>query len=193
MHLRSGNCGLEPTGEPTVPATQSDGRLERVPNPAQSSLTRRHVLAGAAGIALLLTGCTTGAPREPEPAPRDPLADLMDEHVALAAAYSEAITAAPTDPRLPGLAGNVTQHITALAGALAVPPPSADAEPTASPGATESTGTAPDPGTLVSGIRDGESALAARCRELALSQKSARAPLLASLAAAHGCAAEVLG
>jgi uncharacterized protein involved in copper resistance len=164
-----------------------------VPNPAQTPLTRRHVLAGAAGIALLLTGCTTGAPRAPEPAPRDPLAALMDEHAALAAAYSEAITAAPTDPRLPGLAGNVAQHITALAGALAVAPPSAGAEPTASPSATEATDHAPDPAALVSGIRDGESALAARCRELALSQNSVRAPLLASLAAAHGCAAAVLG
>lgn len=185
-----GNCGLEPTGEPTAGATQSGGRLERVPSPARTQLTRRHIFAGAAGLALLVAGCTTGAPHEPAPAPRDPLADLLDEHLALASAYAAAITAAPNDARLPGLAGNVTQQISALAGALALPTP---ATPSALSDPAESPQPQSEPAALITGVRDSETLLAAHSTQLALTQTSQRAPLLASLAAAHQCAAQVLG
>ncbi|WP_267130043.1 hypothetical protein [Cumulibacter manganitolerans] len=40
---------------------------------------------------------------------------------------------------------------------------------------------------------ESESALAAQCRGLAISQPARRAPLLASLAASHATAAAVLG
>lgn len=149
-------------------------------------VTRRHVLAGVAGVATVLAGCTTGAPRQPTPAPRDPLADLLDEHLALAAAYARAIPAHPEDPRLAGLADNATGHIDALAGALATaPPPTTAAEaPTTTPGA--------GPAGLLLELRERETALADRCSQLALTESARRAPLLASIATAHRCAATVL-
>ena len=169
-----------------------------MPNRAQTPLTRRRVLAGAAGIAVLLVGCTTGAPHESPPAARDPLADLMDNHLALATAYAAAIRATPADARLPALADNVARHIVALAGALAVPAPEAD-ELSAAPTATDSApaegapGAGGTAGALVTALRDQETALAAHSRTLALGQKPNRAPLLASIAASHQCAVEVLG
>ena len=174
-------------------------------NLAQTVLTRRRVLTGTAGIALLLAGCTTGAPHKPDPTPRDPLADLMDEHVALRSTYSAAIATAPDDPRLPPLADHVAQHITALAGTLAVPPPSAADPSAADPSAADRSttdpgsgtaapsGSAADPAALIAALRDAENAVATHSRALALTQKPQRAPLLASIATAHQCAAEVLG
>lgn len=179
---------------PTPAATQPGGRLDRVPNPAPIPLTRRRLLAGAAGLALLITGCATGAPRAPDPAPRDPLADLLDEHVSLAAAYRAAATELPDDPRLPGLGANLEQQITALAGALAVPAPPVPTPAAGEAGAAEPSASvsAADPATLVGTLRERETQLATQCGQLALQQQTDRAPLLASLCAAHRCAAEVL-
>lgn len=166
-----------------------------MPHPAQTSFTRRQILVGVAGVALL-AGCTTGPPVEPEPVRPDPLAELLDEHVALAAVYTQALASGAADARLTGLAGNLDQHIQALAGALAVPQPSVPSATSGStstpPGTEPGSGAVPDPVAQLGPIRDGEAALAARTRELAIGQRPQRAALLASIAAAHQCAVEVL-
>ncbi|WP_228389578.1 hypothetical protein, partial [Cumulibacter manganitolerans] len=91
-----------------------------MPDPLAARLTRRHVLAGAAALTLTLAGCTTGAPAPAATPPKDPLEDLLAAHVALRSAYDVAVATVAGDTRLAPLRANVDQHVTALAGALAV-------------------------------------------------------------------------
>lgn len=164
-----------------------------MPDKPPATLTRRSLLAGSAVLAVTLAGCTTGAPKPvPEP-PRDPLQDLLDAHVSLLSAYDDAIAAVPADTRLAGLRANTDQHVGALAGALAVRPPSSSAAPGPASGATgPASAPPPDPATLVPALAQQEAAVAAQARELAISEPAERAPLLASIAASHAGASVVL-
>ncbi|WP_134323127.1 hypothetical protein [Cumulibacter soli] len=154
-----------------------------MPISAQSPLSRRQVLLASGGLALALAGCTTRAPQEPEPAPPDPLAELIDDHLELAAGYEAAIASAPSDA-LTGLAQNVQEQISALAGALALR--AGDV-----PSPTPPSDTA-DPAAALGTVIDLEQTLVTKCGELALTQPAQRAPLLAALSASHQEAVEVL-
>ncbi|MFV0534031.1 MAG: hypothetical protein ACK5MR_10300 [Cumulibacter sp.] len=156
-----------------------------MPISAQSPLSRRQVLLASGGLALALAGCTTRAPQEPEPAPPDPLAQLLDDHLELAAGY-EVATASATSDALTGLAQNVQEQISALAGALAL---RAGDTPSASPPSDTAQA---DPAAALATVIDLEEALAITCGELALTQPAQRAPLLAALSASHQEAVEVL-
>ena len=82
----------------------------------------------------------------------------------------------------------VQQQISALAAALAIAPPSTPSAPSSSAPSAPAT----DAAALVTGLAQSESATSAQCRELAISQKAQRAPLLASLAASHQAASVTL-
>lgn len=157
-----------------------------------SLLSRRQLLAGTAVLGVALAGCTGAPVPAPQP-PRDPLEDLLDEHVALRDQYDSAIPIAAGDTRLAGLRANVDEHVAALAAALAMTPPSGSAASSASRSDSSSAPPAPpDPATLVASLAQAEGALHAHCRELAIAQRAERAPLLASLTASHSAAAGAL-
>jgi len=145
---------------------------------------RRQLLGAAAGLATL-TGCGL-FDDEPAPVPPpDALQPVLDEALALAAAYDRAVTA---DPGLfATLAGNHRSHATELARLIgATLPPSAPAA-SSPPAASSSSG--------------GEAAAELRKKELA-AQKTAtaavrattteRAALVGSIAAARAAHAEAL-
>ena len=188
MHQWSGNCDVEPTGVPVRIAMRCPGIIEPMPHLRDTLLTRRVVLAGSAALMAALAGCSTGAPKPAPAPPKDPLENLLDAHVTLRTAYDDAIVAVPTDARLPALRGNVEQQISALAAALAIAPPSTPPAPSSSAPSAPAT----DAAALVTGLAQSESATSAQCRELAISQKAERAPLLASLAASHQAASVTL-
>lgn len=190
MHLRTGNCVAKPTGDVTGGATRPAGTLEHVQNSHRLALNRRQLLIGSAGAALLVAGCSTAAPRLPEPAPIDPLQELLDEQVALERTYRLA-RVADADPVLHSLADNASEHVLALANALAMPAPTADSSPSATSDAT-ATHAPTDPAQLRVLLRDGETLAAARCVEAALHAPRERVALLAALSASHHCAAQVL-
>lgn len=152
-------------------------------------LSRRQLLAGTVVLGAALAGCTGAPVPAPEP-PRDPLEDLLDEHVTLRDQYDAALAVTADDARLLGMRANVDEHVAALAAALAMAPPATSASGSASSGTASEP--PPDPAAQRTGIVELEKALSLRCRELAISQPAERAPLLASLTASHNAAAGAL-
>jgi hypothetical protein len=148
--------------------------------------TRRRVLtvtAGAALSATALSGCGL-FDVEPEPAPEpDPLQPLLDEALALAAAYDRAALAQPDlAERLAPLAADHRAHATELARVIG-----ADA-PSAAPGASA----APDPGQTARELRAAEQNAARTATLSARTVPSERAALVGSIAACRATHAEAL-
>jgi len=149
--------------------------------------TRRRVLGLAAGAGLgvtTLSGCglLDDGP-EPTPAP-DPLQPLLDEALALAAAYDRAALALPAlAARLTPLAADHRAHAAELARVIGVTLPSAPAAPASSgPAVTET----------LAGLRQAEQA-GQRNAVAACGQAPApRAALLGSIAASRATHIEAL-
>lgn len=148
------------------------------------TVSRRAMLAGAGVLAAGLAGCTTAAPRPEPEAPADPLEALLEAQTALVSAYDAAIMLLPAEARLAGLRTNAAEHAKAIAGALAAVLPSSSSAAGSS--------AVPDPASVLADLASRESVLATQCRQLAISEPAKRAPLLASMSAAHSAAAAVL-
>lgn len=110
----------------------------RQPVPDERRLSRRHAIAGVAGLAALgaaglaFAGCTSQPATESatELVSSDPLGPLYNETRLLISRYDEAMTAAPT---LNGLLGPLREenrrHLIALASMIGIPTPSIAAGP----------------------------------------------------------------
>lgn len=158
----------------------------------RTMLSRRSVLcAGAAALALVATGCTVDTPDPPAPPPPDPLEALLEVHTDLLAQYDAAVSAQPDlAPRLAPLRKNIAEHVTALAGAQAIEPPSATATPTDAVSTSPSESIAPpppDPITMLAALRASEVSARTATTEHIAETTVARAPLLGSIAACHAC------
>ncbi len=149
--------------------------------------SRRRLFGAAAGAALgagALSGCGL-FDDDPEPAPApDPLQPVLDEALALAAAYERAVVAPPgLGARLTPLAADHRAHADELARVIGRPLPSAPAAPASS---------GPRAAETVAGLRRAELAAqktaAAACRRA----PAARAALVGSIAACRATHAEAL-
>lgn len=127
-----------------------------------------------------LTGCD---PFNQEPPPPDPLAPMVDEALALAAAYRDAAT---THPTLAGRLAPITEahsaHAAELARITKAAPPSA--APTAS--------TPADSDATLTRLREREQAASESATRACLAAPAGRAALLASIAAARASHLEAL-
>jgi len=147
---------------------------------------RRHLIGAAAGGALgatALAGCGL-FDDDPEPAPPDALQPVLDEALALAAAYDRAVLAEPgLAKRLTPLADDHRAHAAELARVIGKPLPS---------GAPASGAPDGDAAGAVAALRKAEQAAqktaAAACR----TAPAARAGLTGSIAAARAAHAEAL-
>jgi hypothetical protein len=160
--------------------------------------TRRAVLGaaglGAAGLSAAVLGAAGLAGcglfgDHPEPTAADPLRALLDEAVALAAAYDRMLIAQPDlSGRLTPLADDHRAHATELARVLGITVPSA--APTAA---------SPDPATAgpgaartVAGLRKAEQAAQKTASAACLRAPVDRAALTGSIAACRATHAEAL-
>ncbi|MDI6097577.1 hypothetical protein QLQ12_03050 [Actinoplanes sp. NEAU-A12] len=130
-----------------------------------------------------LAGCGV-FDREPEPAPQpDPLQPLLDESLALAAAYDRAIAAQPgLATRLTPLAEDHRAHATELARVIGT------AVPSAAPSASAPASTADTVATLRKAEQAGQKTAVAVCQ----AAPAARAALAGSIAACRATHAEAL-
>ena len=145
--------------------------------------TRRVFLGVAAAGSTALAGCGLfdGAPA-PEPTP-DPLQPLLDEALALAAAYARAILAQPgLAARLTPMAEDHRAHVTELAKAIGTAPPSAGPSAPAGTGAAETTAT----------LRKAELAAQKTAVAACKAAPAGRAALTGSIAACRATHAEAL-
>jgi hypothetical protein len=148
---------------------------------------RRHLIGVAAGGALTATapaGCGLFDSDPEPPPPPDALQPVLDEALALAAAYDRAVLAQPgLAKRLTPLAEDHRTHAAELSRVIGKPVPSA------APSAGASSGDAAD---SVAALRKAEQAAqktaAAACR----TAPAARAGLAGSIAAARAAHAEAL-
>jgi hypothetical protein len=153
--------------------------------------SRRRVLGvtGAGLGATVLTGCGLfeGDP-EPPKAP-DPLQPLLDEALALAAAYDQATVTQPgLARRLTPLADDHRAHAAELARVIGAPLPSASAIPSESPSSAGSIAA----NTAISDLRKAEQA-AQKTATAACRQASAeRVALVGSIAACRATHTEAL-
>ncbi|MBG0559891.1 hypothetical protein [Actinoplanes aureus] len=149
--------------------------------------TRRRVLsvAGTAVGAATLTGCGL-FDDEPEPAPEpDPLQPLLDEALALAAAYDRAIAAQPDlGVRLTSLAEDHRAHAAELARLIGTALPSASAAPSSSASATD--------GDTTADLRKAEQAAQKTAVAACRTAPRERAALVGSIAACRATHAEAL-
>ncbi|MEU4426205.1 hypothetical protein AB0F81_36760 [Actinoplanes sp. NPDC024001] len=141
--------------------------------------------AGALTSAAALAGCGI-FDDEPEPQPEpDPLQPLLDEALALAAAYDRAIAAQPDlSARLTPLAEDHRAHAAELAGLIGATLPSAVAAPSASVSATDGD----TPAELRKAEQAGQKNAVAACR----TAPRERAALVGSIAACRATHAEAL-
>lgn len=147
---------------------------------------RRHLIGVAAGGALggtALAGCGL-LDDDPEPAPPDALQPMLDEALALAAAYDRAVLAEPgLAKRLTPLADDHRAHAAELARVIGKPLPSG------APASGPSNGGAADSlATLRKAEQAAQKSAAAFCRTAPV----ARAALTGSIAAARAAHAEAL-
>jgi hypothetical protein len=149
--------------------------------------TRRGLLASAAtvGAAGTLAGCGILDHGPDRPTAPDPLQPVLDEAVALAAAYDRAAASRPElAKRLTPLAADHRAHIAALAGVIGRGTPSA--------GASAASSSGPGGASPLAGLRAAEQAAqrtaAAACR----TAPAARAALVGSIAACRATHAEAL-
>ncbi|MGN9776767.1 hypothetical protein ACTMS0_13520 [Micromonospora sp. H33] len=147
-------------------------------------MIRAGALLALGGAVAPLTGCDPFDRGEP-PAP-DPLAPLVDEALALAAAYREAATAHPAlAGRLTPIAEAHAAHAAELARVARVTLPSATAP--ATPGAP-----AVDPDAALAALRDREKAARETATRACAEAPAERAALLASVTAARATHLEAL-
>ena len=155
--------------------------------------TRRRVLAGAGALTATATlaGCGLFGDEEPEPAPApDPLQPLLDEALALAAAYDRAVLAqAALSVRLTPIAGNHRAHAAALAQLIGAALPSGAAAPSASAVAPPSGSAAVVLARLRTAEQAGQKAAVQACR----ATTPERAALVGSIAAGRAAHADALG
>jgi hypothetical protein len=150
--------------------------------------TRRRVLGGTAGATLSMTALAGCGPFVNGPEPdkaADPLQPVLDEALALAAAYDRAVVAQPgLGTRLTPLAADHRAHATELANVIGEKVPSVAPSVPPAP-ASDAAGT-------VAGLRNAEQAAqktaAAACRQA----PAARAALVGSIAACRATHAEAL-
>jgi hypothetical protein len=148
--------------------------------------SRRRVLgaAGGAGLGVALSGCGL-FDDDPEPAPApDPLQPVLDEALALAAAYDRAGLAQPgLSGRLAPLAADHRAHAEELARVIGKPLPS---------GPVAASPSGPSPAETIAGLRKAEQAAqktaVAACRQAPVD----RAALVGSIAACRATHAEAL-
>jgi hypothetical protein len=153
-----------------------------VPMSQTGPTRRRLVLAAAAGVTTTLSGCGLFDHDPEPPATPDPLRPVLDEALALAAAYARAAVAQPgLAARLTPLGDDHRQHADALARVVRgkTAPPSAG------------TGAAVD-GDVLAALRTAEQAAqktaAAACRQA----PAERAALVGSIAACRATHVEAL-
>ena len=153
--------------------------------------TRRRVLAGAGAVTATaaLTGCGLLGDDEPAPTPApDPLQPLLDEALALAAAYDRAaLTQTALSARLTPMAEDHRAHAAALAQLIGAALPSgAAAPPSAAPAAGSATATLTE---LRAAERTAQKAAVDACR----ATTADRAALVGSIAACRAIHADALG
>jgi hypothetical protein len=107
---------------------------------SETGHSRRRLLGGAGLSVLSLTGCGLLDEEPAPPAAPDPLQPLLDEALALAAAYDRAVIAQPgLSGRLAPLAANHREHageLSKVIGAAAASAPAASLPASAPPTAT---------------------------------------------------------
>lgn len=144
--------------------------------------TRRTVLAAGLGVTTALAGCEGEPPPPPVP---DPLLPVLDEALALAAAYDRAVVAQPgLASRLTPLAEDHRAHAAELARTIGTAAPSA-AAPSASASAPATTATPAE-------LRTAEQAAQKNAVVACQAAPAARAALLGSIAACRATHAEAL-
>lgn len=153
--------------------------------------TRRRLLATTAGVALAGTapaGCGL-FDDDPVPPPPDPLQPVLDEALALAAAYDRAVAAQPAlAKRLTPLAGDHRAHVDELVRVIGRGMPSSSAAPSASaavPGAADAAGT-------LAALRAAERQAQRTAATAARQAPAERAALVGSVAACRASHAEAL-
>jgi hypothetical protein len=151
--------------------------------------TRRRVLSltGGAGIAVAAAGCGL-LDRDVEPEKPDPLQPVLDEALALAAAFDQAALAQPgLAQRLTPLAADHRAHVAELSRLIGGPAPSGPA-----PAASSAPPPAGEPaallGRLLSAEKSAQRTAVAACR----SAPAERAALVGSIAACRASHAEAL-
>ncbi|MET0422939.1 MAG: hypothetical protein ABW046_03635 [Actinoplanes sp.] len=159
---------------------------------SETGHSRRRLLGGAGLSALSLAGC--GLLDDDEPAPPatpDALQPLLDEAVALAAAYDRAVIAQPgLSGRLAPLAANHREHageLSKLIGAAATTPVTA-ASVSAPPAASAS---AP-PAVALADLRAAEQAAQKNAAAACAQAPADRVALVGSIAAGRATHAEAL-
>jgi hypothetical protein len=148
--------------------------------------TRRRVFAATAGATLITTAPAGCGLFDDDSRPRaaDPLQPVLEEAVALAAAYDRAAAAQPAlSTRLTPLGADHRAHAAELATMIGAEPSSVVAVPSAPPG---------EPGAALAGLRKAEQqaqrSAAAACR----AASAERAALVGSIAACRAAHVEAL-
>ncbi|MGI5522815.1 hypothetical protein ACQEUX_18055 [Micromonospora sp. CA-259024] len=153
---------------------------------SRRKLLRVGALLALGGATAPLTGCDLfDRDDQPEPPP-DPLRSMVDESLALAAAYRTSATAHPElADRLDPIAEAHTAHATELARVIGIPLPSATA-------ATPTTASAADPAGALAALRRLEKTAQQSAVTACAAAPAERAPLLGSIAAARATHQEAL-
>ena len=151
---------------------------------SQTGHTRRGLLGAGLGV-VALSGCGVFGDDPDQPKPPDPLQPLLDDALALAAAYDRAVQAQPgLSTRLTPLAADHREHAAALAKIIGVSASAGAAAP-----APSGADAADD---VVAGLRRAEQAgqrtAVAACKAAAAD----RAGLVGSIAACRATHAEAL-
>jgi hypothetical protein len=151
--------------------------------------TRRTILGATAAASLgatTLAGCGIFGNGPDQPSSPDPLQHVLDEAVALAAAYDRAAANQPgLAKRLTPLAADHRAHITELTRAIGTPPPSASA-----PG--PSAAAVGDAVATLKSLRAAEQAAQKTANTACRQAPAARAALVGSIAACRATHAEAL-
>ncbi|MFG1843310.1 hypothetical protein ACGFH8_33325 [Micromonospora sp. NPDC049175] len=152
---------------------------------SRRKLLRAGALLALGGAAAPLTGCDL-FDRDDQPAPPpDPLRPMVDESLALAAAYQAGAAAHPDlAARLGPIAEAHTAHATELARVIGVALPSTVATPTTAPAA--------DPAGALAALRALEKTAQKSATAACASASAERAALLGSIAAARATHQEAL-
>jgi hypothetical protein len=149
-----------------------------------TGFNRRRLLGAAAGTATTaLAGC---GPSHHEPAPHpstDVLRPLLDEAVALVAAYDRAVLAQPgLGARLTPLAADHRAHAAEIARLIG----------TSVPSAAPSAGASANPGDVLTRLRSAEQAAQRTAATVCIRAAGGRATLAGSIAACRATHAEAL-
>jgi len=147
--------------------------------------TRRRLLGAGAGLTAgtALAGCGLfGDDKPDQPKAPDPLRPLLDEALALAAAYDRAALAQPgLAARLTPLGADHREHVTALSQAIGISPPAG--------GGAAPTDSATD---VLAGLRAAEQAAQKTAATACATAPAARAALAGSIAACRATHVEAL-